>query len=69
MGCDLNKSKQTSIPLIVAGIVGLVLFFKAQQLSQSILFRISTGSLIFMLLAILVLVFMLARYVLANIAC
>ncbi|KAL3144980.1 hypothetical protein ABBQ32_003484 [Trebouxia sp. C0010 RCD-2024] len=59
--CELKSSEQTSPYLILAGIVGLALFFHAEQLSQSLSFRISTGSLIFMLLAVLVLVFTLAR--------
>lgn len=50
-----------SVYLILAGIVGLALFFNAEQLSQSLSFRVSTGSLIFTLLAALVLVFVLAR--------
>ena len=62
--CRLDSSEQTSPYLILAGILGLALFFNAEQLSQSLSFRISTGSLIFMLLAVLVLVFMLARYAL-----
>ena len=59
--CKLESSEQVSVYLILAGIVGLALFFNAEQLSQSLSFRVSTGSLIFMLLAVLVLVFALAR--------
>lgn len=59
--CKLESSEQMSPYLILAGVLGLALFFNAEQLSQSVSFRISTGSLTFMLLAVLVLVFMLAR--------
>ena len=59
--CNLQQSEQLSIPLIIAGVFGVALFFNAEQLSQSMSFRITTGSLTFMLLAVLVLVFMLAR--------
>lgn len=57
----MKTSEQVSIPLILAGIAGIALFFNAELLSQSMSFRITTGSLTFMLLAVLVLVFMLAR--------
>lgn len=59
--CYLETSEQLSVPLIIAGILGMALFFNAGLLSQSLLFRITTGSLTFMLLAVLVLVFVLAR--------
>lgn len=61
VSCTLKTSEQVSIPLILAGIAGIALFFNAELLSQSMSFRITTGSLTFMLLAVLVLVFMLAR--------
>ena len=61
MRCNLETSEQLSIPLIIAGILGVALFFNAGLLSQSLSFRITTGSLTFMLLAVLVLVFVLAR--------
>ena len=59
--CSLQISEQVSIPLVVAGIAGVALFFNAELLSQSMSFRVTTGSLVFVLLAVLVLVFMLAR--------
>ena len=59
--CHLEISEQVSIPLVVAGIAGVLLFFNAELLSQSLTFRVSTGTLAFMLLAVLLLVFMLAR--------
>jgi len=59
--CYLETSEQLSVPLIIAGILGMALFFNAGLLSQSLSFRITTGSLTFMLLAVLVLVFVLAR--------
>lgn len=59
--CETQQSEQVSIPLIFAGIAGVALFFNAELLSQSLSFRITTGSLVFVLLAVLVLIFMLAR--------
>ncbi|DBA86672.1 hypothetical protein WJX77_004815 [Trebouxia sp. C0004] len=59
--CNLRTSEQLSVPLIIAGIVGVALFFNAGLLSQSLSFRITTGSVTFMLLAVVMLVFVLAR--------
>ena len=59
--CSLKASEAVSLPLIIAGVVGLALFFNAGELSHSMSFRITTGSLTFMLLAVLVLAFLMAR--------
>lgn len=59
--CTLLANEQASLPSIIAGLLGLALFFNAGELSHSMSFRVTTGSLTFMLLAVLVLAFLVAR--------
>ena len=59
--CTFEHSKELSVRMIVQGLIGAALFLNGGLLSQSLAFRLGTGSLGFALLSVLILMFMLAR--------
>lgn len=61
--CKLTKQEEISPGLIACGVIGMGLFFAAPQLAESMFFRVSTGTVTFMLLSVLILLFLFARYV------
>ena len=60
--CSFEDSAVLSLRMIGQGLLGAILFLNGAQLSQSLAFRLGTGSIGFALLSALVVVFVLARY-------
>eukprot|EP00891_Asterochloris_glomerata_P001352 jgi/Astpho2/1352/Aster-06215 len=60
-GCQLSKQEQPNPWLPAAALAGVLLFFNADRLSRSMFFRISSGTLSIMLLAVLIVMFLGAR--------
>lgn len=60
--CTFDVSQQFSVIKLSLGILGLILYSFAAPLSESMLFRLGAGSMSFMLLSALILLFVLYRY-------
>ncbi|KAF6266577.1 hypothetical protein COO60DRAFT_4338 [Scenedesmus sp. NREL 46B-D3] len=61
LACDVHSSQELSLPHLGLTAVGVMLFFKAASLSMSTTFRLTSGSLMFMSGAVVLLSFMLMR--------
>jgi cell division protein FtsW (lipid II flippase) len=63
LSCDVQSTQELSMRLIIFTVAGVLLFYKAPDLSMSSTFRLTSGSLMFMSGAVVVLSFMLMRCV------
>ncbi len=60
--CTATVEEKVSGVQLAQGVLGAALYWWAGPLSHSLFFRLSAGSLGFMMLSVLILIFVLSRY-------